>query len=65
MKMRVHIQLLAQLEHFNWELFDHPPYSLDIAPSDCHLFTYMKNGLRTQYFNNYEDLMEAVKTWLC
>jgi hypothetical protein len=33
------------LEHFNWELFEHPPYSPDLAPNDCHLFTrtYRKN----------------------
>jgi histone-lysine N-methyltransferase SETMAR len=24
----------ALLEHFNWELFDHPHYSPDLAPSD-------------------------------
>jgi transposase len=36
----------ALLEHFNWELFDHPPYSPDLAPSDYHLFTYLKNWLR-------------------
>jgi hypothetical protein len=35
----------ALLEHFNWELFDHPPYSPDFAPSDYHLFTYRKSGL--------------------
>jgi histone-lysine N-methyltransferase SETMAR len=29
----------ALLEHFNWELFDHPPYSPDLAPSDYDLFT--------------------------
>jgi histone-lysine N-methyltransferase SETMAR len=33
----------ALLEHFNWELFDHPPYSPDLASSDYHLFTYLKN----------------------
>jgi hypothetical protein len=22
------------LEHFNWELFDHPPYSLELVLSD-------------------------------
>jgi histone-lysine N-methyltransferase SETMAR len=33
----------ALLEHFNWELFDHPPYSPDLAPSDCVLFTHLKN----------------------
>jgi histone-lysine N-methyltransferase SETMAR len=35
----------ALLEHFNWELFDHPPYSPDLARSDYHLFTYLKNWL--------------------
>jgi histone-lysine N-methyltransferase SETMAR len=51
----------AQLEHFNWELFDHPPYSPDVAPSDYRLFTYLMNWLRSQSFNNNE-VMESVKT---
>jgi hypothetical protein len=33
----------ALLEHFNWELFDHPSYSPSLVPSNCHLFTYLKN----------------------
>jgi hypothetical protein len=33
----------ALLGHFNWELFDHPPYSPDHASSDYNLFTYLKN----------------------
>jgi hypothetical protein len=33
------------LEHFNWELFDHPSYSLVLALSDYYLFTYLKNWL--------------------
>jgi hypothetical protein len=36
------------LEHFNWELFDHTPYSPDLAPSDYHLFTYLNNWLGSQ-----------------
>jgi hypothetical protein len=32
----------AQLEHFNWELFDHLPYSPDHAPSDYYLIAYLK-----------------------
>jgi transposase len=35
----------ALLEHFNLELFDHPPYSPDLILSDYHTFTYMKNWL--------------------
>jgi histone-lysine N-methyltransferase SETMAR len=33
----------ALLELFNWELFDRPPYSPDLAPSDYLLFTHLKN----------------------
>jgi histone-lysine N-methyltransferase SETMAR len=33
----------ALMRHINWKLFDHPPYSPDLAPSDYHLFTYLKN----------------------
>jgi hypothetical protein len=51
------------LEHFNWELFDHPPYSPDLAPRDYHLFTHVKYWLRSRCFNNNE-LMESVKMWL-
>jgi hypothetical protein len=54
----------APLEHFNWELFDHTPYSHDLASSYYHLFTYLKNWLESQRFNNNEELMECVQTWL-
>jgi histone-lysine N-methyltransferase SETMAR len=50
------------LEHFNWELFDHPPYSPDLALSDYHLFNYLKTWLVSQHFNNNDELMEGVKT---
>jgi hypothetical protein len=46
------------LEHFNWELFNHPPYSTDLALRD-----YLKNWLKSQRFSSNE-LMEGVKTWL-
>jgi hypothetical protein len=53
----------ALLEHFNWELFDHPAYSPDLTPCDYHLFIYLKNCLGSQPFNN-KELTEGVKTWL-
>jgi hypothetical protein len=52
------------LEHFNWELFGHPPHSPDLAPNDYHLFIYLKNWLQSQLFSNNEELMEGVKMWL-
>jgi hypothetical protein len=54
----------ALLQHFNWELFDHPLYNTDLTPSDHHLFTYLKNWLGSQHFNNNEELIEGVKMWL-
>jgi hypothetical protein len=45
-------------------LFDHPPYIPDLAPSNHHLFTYLKIWLRSQHFNKNEELKEDVKMWL-
>ena len=28
---------------FGWEQFDHPSYSPDLAPGDCHLFLHIKS----------------------
>jgi hypothetical protein len=52
------------LEHFNWKLFDHPSYIPHLAESRCKLFTCLKNWLRSQSFNDDENLMEGVKTCL-
>jgi transposase len=54
----------ALIKLFNWEIFDHPPYSPDLAPSDYHLFTKMKVWLATQRFHNNEELMDGVNIWL-
>jgi hypothetical protein len=51
----------ALLEHFNWAMPDHPPYSHDLVLCDYHLFTYLKNWLGSQCFNINEELMESVK----
>jgi hypothetical protein len=54
----------ALIKLFNWEIFDHPPYSPDLAPSDYHLFTKMKVWLATQRFHTNEELMDRVNNWL-
>ena len=38
------------LETLKWEVLPHPPYSPDIAPSDCYLLKLMANGLADQQF---------------
>ena len=49
---------------FNWEIFNHPLYSLHLAPSDYHLFTKIKVWLATYCFHNNEELMDRVSNWL-
>jgi hypothetical protein len=62
--LRTAARAQALLQHFNWELSDHTPHSPDLAPSDYHLSTYLKNWLGSQHFNNNKELREGVKTWL-
>jgi histone-lysine N-methyltransferase SETMAR len=47
--------------HF-WEQFNHPPYSPDLAPSDFHLFLYLKSFLAGRQFHDDSEVKEAVIT---
>jgi len=51
------------LETLKWEVLPHPLYSLDIAPSDYHLFRSMAHGLE-QHFHSYEDTKKWVDSWI-
>jgi hypothetical protein len=64
MTMRFRCSHSIMLQHFNWELFDHPSYSSDLPSSDYRLLAYLMNWLVSQRLNNNEELMEGVKTWL-
>ncbi|KAJ4446928.1 hypothetical protein ANN_13629 [Periplaneta americana] len=52
------------LDQFGWEIFDHPPYSPDLAPSDFQLFTKLKDFLGGTRFGSDEELKKTVNTWL-
>ncbi|GFV45555.1 mariner Mos1 transposase [Trichonephila clavipes] len=52
------------LNSFKWEVFPHPPYSPDLAPSDFHLFPKMKNWLAAQRFDDDKELRVCVTVWL-
>ncbi|GBN87365.1 Histone-lysine N-methyltransferase SETMAR [Araneus ventricosus] len=52
------------LRKFKWDVFQHPPYSPDLAPSDFHLFTAMKKWLGGQHFADDEELKNTVTHWL-
>ncbi|KAJ4429714.1 hypothetical protein ANN_21918 [Periplaneta americana] len=52
------------LTEFGWELFDHPPYSPDLAPSDFHVFLHLKKFLFSgERFGNDEELKTSVTRW--
>jgi hypothetical protein len=38
----------------------HPPYSPDLAPSDCHIFGALKDGFHLKRFRNVDEVIEAV-----
>jgi hypothetical protein len=42
-----------------WELLSHPPYSLDLAPSDYNLFGPLKYHLRGHHYETDEAVQEA------
>ncbi|GFX44862.1 uncharacterized protein C05D11.1 [Trichonephila clavipes] len=48
---------------FKWDVFQHPPYSPDLAPSDYHLFTAMKKWLGGKHFADDAELKNAVTHW--
>jgi transposase len=52
------------IKRFIWEIFGHPSYSPDLAPSDYHLFSKIKVWLATQHFHCNEELLDGVKNWL-
>jgi [histone H3]-lysine36 N-dimethyltransferase SETMAR len=52
------------LGQFKWDVFSHPPYSPDLAPSDYFLFMHMKKWLGSQRFEDDEELKDAVNGWL-
>jgi hypothetical protein len=50
--------------HLNFEVSEHPSYSLDLAPSDYHLFGSLKDTLLLGHFASDQDLKEVVHAWL-
>lgn len=53
----------AAIGECGFELLQHPPYSPDLAPSDFHLFRFLKESLRGQKFESDENVIQAIDDW--
>jgi hypothetical protein len=51
------------LRNFKWEVFEHPLYSPDLAPSGFHLFGPLKYHLLAEHFPNDEAVEREVTAW--
>lgn len=48
------------LRDIHWEVFCHPPYSPDLAPSDFYAFLGLKKEMGGQRFVDDDGLKKAV-----
>jgi len=52
------------IQKLKWNFLPHPPYSPDLAPSDCHLFGPLKKHLDRKMFCDNEEVIQDVQEWL-
>jgi histone-lysine N-methyltransferase SETMAR len=52
---------MRKLRNLHYELLEHPPYSIDLAPSDFYLFTKLKLLLAGQRFSSNQEAIAAVE----
>jgi len=51
------------IQHLDFSVLPHPPYSPDLAPSDLHLFPKLKEHLKGQHLSCDEEVKSAVRKW--
>ena len=58
----VHMAAVAKaaVKKCGFQEIEHPPYSPDLAPSYCNLFTKLKKDLRGRKFDDDEEVKSAV-----
>jgi len=53
-----------KLAYMGFQYLDHPPYSLDLAPSDYHLFPGLKKKLKGRHFSSNTEVTAVAQKWL-
>ncbi|GFY28557.1 histone-lysine N-methyltransferase SETMAR [Trichonephila clavipes] len=54
---------VAKIQELRFELFDRPPYSPDLAPSDFFLFLHLKFELARQGFSSNKEAITFVNNY--
>ena len=57
------MQLSKKINQLGWESLIHPPYSLDCAPSDYHLFASLSHSLAGKNFVNLAYIENHLKLY--
>jgi len=53
-----------KLSYLGFQCLDHPPYSLDLAPSDYHAFPGLKKQVKVRHFSSDAEVIAPTETWL-
>jgi histone-lysine N-methyltransferase SETMAR len=54
----------ATIQDMSFECLPHPPYSLDVTPSDFRVFGPLKEAMGGKSFRPDEEVQHAVHEWL-
>ena len=57
------IARMEKLHELRFELLSHPPYFLDLAPSDYYLFKYLKTMLQGERFHSNEKVIGETEVY--
>jgi hypothetical protein len=58
------LHIREAITKLQWTVLPHPPYSPDLAPSDYHLFSPLKDTIRGKKFEDDKEAISKVKRWL-
>ena len=58
------LAIQKKLAYLGFQCLDHPPYSLDLAASDYHLYPGLKKQLKCHHFSSDAEVIAAAETWL-
>jgi len=58
------LAIQKKLAYLGFQCLDHPPYFLDLVPSDYHLFPGLKKQLKVHHFSSDAEVIAAAETRL-